>query len=61
MIVIVLGVAFAIVCLLITLYDHIKLGTVETSEHFISAGRSIKIGVNTTPTLVVLFVQHSVL
>jgi hypothetical protein len=63
LIVVVLGIVFAAGCLAITLYDHWKLGTVETSEvwsysilprvshclqHFISAGRSIKIGLTAT-------------
>jgi Na+/proline symporter len=48
LVVIGLGLGFALLCLAITMYDYKVLKTKDTSEHFISAGRSIKLGLTAT-------------
>ncbi len=44
----VLGTLFGVICLGITTFDYRTLGTQDTSEHYISAGRSIKVGLTAT-------------
>jgi hypothetical protein len=43
-----LGIGFALLCLAITMIDYKYLGTQDTSEHFISAGRSVRLGLTAT-------------
>lgn len=43
-----LGIGFALLCLAITMLDYKYLGTQDTSEHFISAGRSVRLGLTAT-------------
>ena len=44
LIILAVGIGFAIICTCVSWYDYKYLGAQDTAENFVSAGRTIKIG-----------------
>lgn len=51
LIILTVGIGFAILCTCVSWYDYKYLGAQDTAENFVSAGRTIKIGLVRTPVL----------